>query len=558
MPKSVVLTHRNLVASLCQLRLAERVTEDDVVLAALPLSHLFGLQAGMHLPLTQGATVVLLPRFDPGSFLAAVEDYGVTRASVVPAMMQSLLNSKRSDSFDLSSLRLLTSTGAPLAPGLARSVARRLGCRVKQGFGLTEFGGATHVAPDDGPNWPDSIGPALPGVQWRVIDPETNAEVSSGEPGELFVRSPSRMRGYLEDPEATAAAVDADGWLHTGDIVTVNDDGWFFVAGRIKELIKSGGYQDERARAAGGNELARTGSLTGTVVLVSGGDRGLGRLLAGTLGRAGATVALLARSRDELDDTVAEVERSGGKAAAVTADITDEAATTAAVAELRQTCGPIDVLINNAGVHGPTGPMWEVDPAEWWRTLEVNLRGAYTLSRIVLPHMVAAKHGRILNISNNAGTYRWPLVSAYATSKAALVKLTENLAVETKRHGVSVLSVDPGMLPFGLTAPAPGYGADPDRAARLILQLASGRGDRLSGRHFTVTDDLDKVLNEIDETERADPRTLRVRTASERRASVPERPATVPAYYLGRPAKLWLSVFRRNWSRTQGRAVERE
>jgi acyl-CoA synthetase (AMP-forming)/AMP-acid ligase II len=238
-PKSVVLTHRNLVAGLSQLRRAERITEDDVVLAALPPSRIFSLQAEMHLPLAQGATVVILPRFDPGSFLAAVEDYGVTRAAVAPAMIQSLLNSNRSDSFDVSSLRLLSSAGAPLAHGLARSAARRLGCRVKQGFGLTEFGGATHVAPDDGPNWPDSIGPALPGVQSRVVDPATKADVATGEPGELLVRSPSMMRGYLSDPEATAAAVDADGWLHTGDIVTVNDDGWFFVTGRITSHLET-------------------------------------------------------------------------------------------------------------------------------------------------------------------------------------------------------------------------------------------------------------------------------------------------------------------------------
>jgi NAD(P)-dependent dehydrogenase (short-subunit alcohol dehydrogenase family) len=132
------------------------------------------------------------------------------------------------------------------------------------------------------------------------------------------------------------------------------------------------------------------------------------------------------------------------------------------------------------------------DPADWWRTLEINLGGAFELTRIVLPGMIAAGHGQILNITSNAGVYRWPLVSAYATSKAALVKLTENLAAETRRHGVSVLSVDPGLLPIGLTQqkrnsePAPGTpegriaawtrdriasgrGADPYQAARLIL-----------------------------------------------------------------------------------------
>jgi NAD(P)-dependent dehydrogenase (short-subunit alcohol dehydrogenase family) len=178
--------------------------------------------------------------------------------------------------------------------------------------------------------------------------------------------------------------------------------------------------------------------------------------------------------------------------------------------------------------------MWEADPADWWRTLEINLGGAFVLTRTVLPGMIAAGHGRILNITSNAGVYRWPLASAYATSKAALVKLTENLAAETRRHGVSVLSVDPGLLPIGLTQPkrnsepapdtpegriaawtrdriASGHGADPDQAARLILRLARGCGDHLSGRHLTVTDDLDALLSRIDEIQREDLHTLRLR-----------------------------------------------
>jgi NAD(P)-dependent dehydrogenase (short-subunit alcohol dehydrogenase family) len=150
--------------------------------------------------------------------------------------------------------------------------------------------------------------------------------------------------------------------------------------------------------------------------------------------------------------------------------------------------------------------------------------------------MVAARRGRILNITSNAGTYRWPLASAYATSKAALVKLTENLATETRRHGVSVLSVDPGLLPIGFGAArlngtpdpgtaegritgwvrdriASGHGASPDQAARLVLELACGRGDRLSGRHLTVADDLDTLLAQLGQITRDDLHTLRLRTA---------------------------------------------
>jgi acyl-CoA synthetase (AMP-forming)/AMP-acid ligase II/NAD(P)-dependent dehydrogenase (short-subunit alcohol dehydrogenase family) len=639
LPKSVVLTHRNLVAGLVQTLLGQRVTKDEVVIAALPLFHIAGFQLALNLSLSQGATVVLLPRFELGAFLRAIQDYGVTRGTVVPPIVLALANSELVGDYNLSSLRVLASGAAPLGAGLARACARRIGCRVSQGYGLTELAGATHLVPDDGPDRPDSIGPALPGVECRVVDPETQADLGPGERGELLLRSASAMSGYLGNPEATAATIDAGGWVHTGDIVSFDADGWFRVTDRIKELIKYKGYQvapaeleeillthpavadaavvrspdaaagevpkafvvlsapatadeittwvaervarykrirrveftreipksasgkilrrllaerektarkqdrtgTEREEDRTGTEAqgdrtgtGRTEDLTGTVALISRGGRGLGRLLARTLASAGAAVGLLARSGDELADTVAEIELAGGTAAAAVADVTDHAATAAAVAELRERLGPVEILINNAGVSGPLGPMWDADPADWWRTLEINLGGVYVLSRIVLPDMIAAGGGRILNITSNAGVYRWPLASAYATSKAALVKLTENLAPETSRHGVSVLSVDPGLLPIGLSAPrlnstpapgtpearitdwardriATGHGADPARAAHLILQLARGRGDRLSGRHLTVADDLDTLLGRIDQIQREDLHTLRLR-----------------------------------------------
>jgi acyl-CoA synthetase (AMP-forming)/AMP-acid ligase II/NAD(P)-dependent dehydrogenase (short-subunit alcohol dehydrogenase family) len=676
LPKSVMLTHRNLVAGVYQTLLGQLVTGEDVVIAALPLFHIFGFQAVLNLPLAQGATVVLLPRFEFGAFLRAVQDYGVTRASVVPPIVLALANSELVDDYDLSSLRVLTSGAAPLGAGVARACARRIGCRVSQGYGLTELAGATHLAPDDGPDRPESIGPVIPGVEWRVVDPETQAGVGPGEPGELLLRSASAMRGYLDDPEATAATIDADGWVHTGDIVTVDSDGWFRVTDRLKELIKYKGYQvapaeleevlltnpavadaavvrtpDESAgevpkafivlkAPASAEELTRwvaervapykrlrrvefTGQiprspsgkilrrllaeretatpeedLTGTVVLISGGGRGLGRLLARTLASAGASVGLLARTGGELAETAAEIELAGGTVAAAITDVTDHTATAAAVAELRDRLGPASVLINNAGVGGPLATMWEADPAEWWRTFQVNLGGAYALTRIVLPDMISAGGGRILNITSNAGVYRWPLASAYATSKAALVKLTENLAAETRRHGVSVLSVDPGLLPIGLTepglngAPAPdtpearladwvreriasGHGADPAQAAHLVLQLAAGRGDCLSGRHLTVADDLNSLIARVDQIQREDLHVMRLRTdgrpaspargpeAAVRRSPASAdshgsaqvvRPPTVPPYYLGRPAEVWLAVFRARRSRPAGEA----
>jgi acyl-CoA synthetase (AMP-forming)/AMP-acid ligase II len=238
LPKIVVLTHRNLVASLCQTRLVHKVTADDVVIAALPLFHIFGLQISMNLALLEGATVVILPRFDLAAFFRAVEVYRATRAELVPPMVLGLAASDLIDSHDVSSLRVLTSGAAPLGADLARACAQRIGCRVKQAYGLTEIAGGSHIAPDDGPDRPDSIGPALPGVECRVVDSKSGSDASPGATGELLIRTPGTMRGYLGDPEVTAATVDSAGWLHTGDIVTVDDDGWYFVADRVKELIK--------------------------------------------------------------------------------------------------------------------------------------------------------------------------------------------------------------------------------------------------------------------------------------------------------------------------------
>jgi acyl-CoA synthetase (AMP-forming)/AMP-acid ligase II/NAD(P)-dependent dehydrogenase (short-subunit alcohol dehydrogenase family) len=615
LPKHVMLTHRNLVASLCQTRLVHRVTRDDVVLAALPLFHIFGFQATLNLALLEGATVVVLPRFTLDAFLRAVQRYRVTRAEVVPPIVLTLANSAIVDEYDLSSLRVLTAGGAPLAADCARACARRLGCRVKQGYGMTELAGATHLAPDGGPDRPDSIGPALPGVECRVVDVDMGSDLGPGEPGELLIRSAGAMRGYLTDLEATAATIDVDGWVRTGDIVTCDASGWFHVVDRAKELIKYKGFQvapaeleaillthpavadaavvrspDEtagevpkafivRAASASAEELTTwvaervapykrvrrvefidripkspSGKilrrllverdrrrqdeldLTGTVALVSGGGRGLGRLIAQRLARHGASVALLARSRNELAVVVQEIERAGGVAVAAVADITDEAATTAALAEIRERLGHIGLLVNNAGVAGPVGQLWELDLTSWWRVIEVNLGGSFTLTRMVLPDMIAQGRGRIINITSNAGVYRWPLMSSYVASKAALVKLTETLATETRPYGVSIFSVDPGLLPLGLSDAAlgrsadagtaegrvfswirdrlaSGHGADPQRAVRLIVELAHGRGDRLSGRHLTVADNLDTLIEHIDEIERDDLHTLRLRSA---------------------------------------------
>src|SRR4051794_4252381 len=244
--------------------------------------------------------------------------------------------------------------------------------------------------------------------------------------------------------------------------------------------------------------------LTGQVMLVTGGGRGLGRIFAQTLAAAGARVAVLARSGDEVASTVAAIEDAGGCSQGLVVDVTDQPAVERAVEAGERAVGPIDLLVNNAGVGGPLGPLWEVDPEEWWRTITINLRGTFLCARAVLPGMIARRRGRIINLASHAGAYRWPLVSSYAISKAAIIKLTENLAAETKRYGITVFSIHPGIATIGLTERATvlegpgvesptggalawlrqevalGHAVPPEHSAHLVLLLASGRADTLT------------------------------------------------------------------------------
>jgi acyl-CoA synthetase (AMP-forming)/AMP-acid ligase II len=247
LPKGVPLSHRNLVASLCQMRAVHRVGPQDVVLTVLPLYHTFALQVTLSLGLAAGATVVTMPRFDLEAFCGMVQDRGVTRVEVVPPIVLALARHPAVAGYDLSSLRLISCGAAPLGAALAGECAGRLGCRVKQGYGMTELGGATHLVPDTGGGPAESVGPLLPGVQARVFDCATGRDAGPGQPGEMLIRTPGAMRGYLDNPEATAATIDADGWLHTGDVVVVDREGWFTVVDRAgRRRARPAGRGDQR------------------------------------------------------------------------------------------------------------------------------------------------------------------------------------------------------------------------------------------------------------------------------------------------------------------------
>jgi NAD(P)-dependent dehydrogenase (short-subunit alcohol dehydrogenase family) len=262
---------------------------------------------------------------------------------------------------------------------------------------------------------------------------------------------------------------------------------------------------------------APSGQLRGTVSVITGGGRGIGRVLAQALADAGAAVGLIGRSGAELAETVRLVAGAGGTAAAARADVTDQQAVAAAIEALRRDLGPVDLLVNNAGVSGPVGGAWQVDADDWWRAVEINLRGVLLCSRAVLPAMAARGAGRIVNIASEAGVSRWPLVSAYSVSKAAVIKFTENLAAEAGRSGVRAFSVHPGITPIGLSERAlagaappgsaearvhawvrqelqAGRGAEPALVGRLVTRLAAGEADALSGCHLSVHDDLDAIL----------------------------------------------------------------
>ena len=169
--------------------------------------------------------------------------------------------------------------------------------------------------------------------------------------------------------------------------------------------------------------------LNGRVAFVTGGGRGLGRNFARALARAGAAVAITARSKDQLDETIRLIEGVGGKIVVLPADVSDQDAVEQAVARTKQQFGPIDLLVNNAGVGGPGAPEWEVDPGQWWRTIEINLRGPFLCIRAVLPGMIARRRGSIINLSSGAAHRLFPYLGAYSASKAALTHWTNQLGM---------------------------------------------------------------------------------------------------------------------------------
>jgi acyl-CoA synthetase (AMP-forming)/AMP-acid ligase II len=241
--KGVMLTHRNLVANLLQIRASGHELSDDTLVCVLPLFHIYGLVAIANLALLCGAKVVMLPRFDFAQLLGVMQEHRVTFAHLVPPVILALAKQPAVADYDLSHLRTIFSGAAPLGAELSRACEARLGCEVIQGYGMTEASPATHITAP-GRARAGSVGTCVPNMECKLVSVETGEEVAGpGKRGEVCVRGPQVMKGYLNCPEATAQTVDPEGWLHTGDVGYADEDGYFYIVDRAKELIKYKAFQ---------------------------------------------------------------------------------------------------------------------------------------------------------------------------------------------------------------------------------------------------------------------------------------------------------------------------
>jgi len=250
--------------------------------------------------------------------------------------------------------------------------------------------------------------------------------------------------------------------------------------------------------------------LEGQVALVTGGGRGIGRRIALELAAAGMRVAVAARTREQVEETAREI---GGLALEV--DVSDEASAAAMVAEVEREVGPIDLLVNNAGIAAWEKAAWEVDPKEWWHVFEVNVLGAYLCCRAVLPGMIEGRRGRIVNTGSGAGYLPGSTSSAYAASKAALYRFGEVLAKQLEPHRIPVFTISPGLVKTDMTQdpfPDEAPWTPPELAPRLVRALASGRADALTGRYIHAEhDDVEELIRRADQIREEDLNAIRLR-----------------------------------------------
>ena len=242
LPKGVMLTHRNLVVNLLQTEAMEK-SGPHALIAVLPFFHIYGLMVILNFGLRSGTTVVTLPRFEIEPFLKALQDWRIELAHIVPPIAIALAKHPVVDQYDLRHLKTLFCAAAPLAPDIGDAVQQRLKVVVKQGYGMTETSPVTHYADSQSPVRSGTVGRMVPSTECRIVAVDSGRDAAANQPGEVWIRGPQVMKGYLNNPDATARTVDSEGWLRTGDIGTVDSEGYLTIIDRLKELIKVKGFQ---------------------------------------------------------------------------------------------------------------------------------------------------------------------------------------------------------------------------------------------------------------------------------------------------------------------------
>jgi 4-coumarate--CoA ligase len=237
-----MLSHTNMTMNIEQSIAAIQIGRDETVMAVLPMFHIYGMQVVLNCSLRVGATVITLPRFDLKSFLKLHELHGVTRSYVVPPIALTLIHDPSVSNYDLSKLRQIFCGAAPLSEETAAKVSERLGCEIVQGYGMTETSPASFLASPNSSR-PSSVGTLVPNTEMMIVDVASGESLDSGQTGEILIRGPQVMIGYLNNERATVDMIDEDGWLHTGDVGLVDEDGFLYVVDRVKELIKVKGFQ---------------------------------------------------------------------------------------------------------------------------------------------------------------------------------------------------------------------------------------------------------------------------------------------------------------------------
>jgi acyl-CoA synthetase (AMP-forming)/AMP-acid ligase II len=242
LPKGVMLTHHNLVSNIAQCEPVGAVPEKETLVGILPFFHIYGMVVILNAGLRAGARIVTMPRFDLEQFLGLVQQHRVTRAHLVPPIVLALAKHPVVTNYDLSSLKVILSGAAPLDAELAKACAARLKCVVNQGYGMTEASPVTHLNPEQKIKM-GSVGPLVPNTEAKILGLENGAELGRNQHGEICIRGPQVMQGYHHWPEDQRSIIDPAGFLHSGDVGYVDDDGYFYVVDRVKELIKYKGLQ---------------------------------------------------------------------------------------------------------------------------------------------------------------------------------------------------------------------------------------------------------------------------------------------------------------------------